>query len=80
MKCVLLGNDFLAVTSEGKKEGKESALEMFSGALGKMNLLAIRGGSGNLLGVKTVVACIRVASSLTKVTHDRIWCCFDETS
>ena len=23
---------------------------------------------------------IRVASSLTKVTQDRIWCCFDETS
>ena len=30
---------------------------MFSGALGKMNLLAIREGSGNPLGVKTEVAC-----------------------
>ena len=56
MKCVLLGNDFLAVTSEGRKGREESALEMFSGALGKMNLLAIE-GSGNLLGVKTEVAC-----------------------
>ena len=54
MKCVLLGNDFLAVTSEGREE---SALEMFSGTAGKMNLLAIGGGSGNLLGVKTEVAC-----------------------
>ena len=26
------------------------------------------------------VSDIRVASSLTKVTQDRIWCCFDETS
>ena len=56
MKCVLLGNDFLAVTSEGRKRREESALEMFSGALGKMNLLGIE-GSGNLLGVKTEVAC-----------------------
>ena len=33
-----------------------------------------------ILRLRSSVVLIRVASSLTKVTQDRIWCCFDETS
>ena len=61
----------VCLNSEDVSEGTDSVAE---------KMIVERTDFGRRIKVNLLLTIIRVASSLTKVTQDRIWCCFDETS